>query len=197
MPWLAVGYPVLAHLGVWLHNLYLEWLALVWLLFSMTSGALLNGKMWAWVGFIGGSAALYFLTLHGNGIYALYLPPIAIPIFILWLFGRSLRSGATPLVSQFAEAMRGEPLPDVLRAYTRRVTQLWCVVAVCLTLSAVGTALWATPEIWSLVTNVLHYFAMGAVFVLEFAYRKIRYSALEPWGLMQYLRRLRRIRLRI
>lgn len=196
MPWLAVGYPLLAHAGVWLNSLYLQCFALVWLLFSMLSGALLRKRAWAWLSFVVGSAALYLLTLHGDGMYALYLPPIAIPIFILWLFGRSLLTGATPLVSRFAESMRGEPLPDVLRAYTRRVTQLWCVIAACLTLSAIGTALWARPETWSLVTNVLHYVAMGAVFILEFAYRKIRYADLEPWGLMQYLQRLRHIRLR-
>jgi len=176
---------------------YLQWLALVWLLLVMLAGPLVRRRLWAWGTFTIGAAALYFLSIHGDGLYALYLPPMAIPVFILWLFAQSLRTGATPLVSRIAATVRGEPLPIVLQVYTRKVTQLWCVVAAGLLVSAIATALWASPEVWSLVTNIVHYLVMGAVFVLEFAYRRLRYAELEPWGLVQYLRRLARVRIRI
>ena len=199
MPWLALLYPILAHLGVWLQNPYLQWLALVALLVAIMSGPLTSRRLWtlvwAWSALSVGAAALYFLTRYGGGIYMLYVPPIALPTFILYLFARSLRTGGTPLVTRFAEIMRGEPLPPALRVYTRRVTQMWCAVATALIVSGVGAALWASPELWSLITNVVHYVVLGAVFFLEFMYRRIRHAELQPWGFMQYIRRLVRVRI--
>ena len=195
MPWLVLLYPVFAHLGVWLHNLYLQWLALVSLLIVMLSKALIRRRVWAWITLVSSAAAAYFLTLRGGGIYALYVPPIAIPLGLLWIFARSLGQGMTPLVSRIAELVRGEPLPDVLRVYTRRVTQLWCVVASGLLISAISTAIWASPQMWSLITNVIHYVVIGATFIIELAYRRIKYAKLQPYGLTQYLRRLARVRI--
>src|SRR5437762_4945306 len=125
VPWLALGYPVLAHSGVWLHSWLLQWLALAWLLAVMLAMGLLRLKLWAWSVFIAGASALYFFARRGDGMFLLYVPPVAIPLFVLWLFARTLRRGQTPLVSKIAESMRGEPLPNVLRIYTRRITQLW------------------------------------------------------------------------
>ena len=46
------------------------------------------------------------------------------------------------------------------------------------------------------MTNVVHYVVLGLIFVSEFAYRRLRYRALEPWGLFEYLQRLVRTRIR-
>jgi uncharacterized membrane protein len=197
MVWLAFAYPVLVHVGVWLHSLLLQWIALVCLLIAVFSAPLKQRRVWAWSALVCGATALYLLIIRGHGMYALYLPPIAIPLLIFWLFARSLRSGATPLVSQIAETMRGNPLPEVLRAYTRHVTQWWCAIAIGLMISAIVSAIWASPELWSTITNVIHYLIMGVFFVLEFAYRRVKYAELEPWGLVQYLKRLTRARIRI
>jgi uncharacterized membrane protein len=134
--------------------------------------------------------------MRGNGLYVLFIPPIVLPLAMLLLCARSLRAGETPFISRIATIMRGEPLPDVLRVYTRHVTQLWCGVSAALALSAIVTAIWASAAIWSLATNFIHYIVLGAVFVLEFFYRRIKYAHLEPWGLMEYLRRLARTRMR-
>jgi uncharacterized membrane protein len=92
--------------------------------------------------------------------------------------------------------MRGAPLPAPLLTYTRHVTLLWCGVFVVMFGSAVSFAVWAPPAVWSLMTNVVHYIALAAVFVVEFGYRRMRYGHLEPWGLFEYLRRLMRANLR-
>jgi len=197
MPLLALGYPALAHLGVWLHNLQLQWLALVWVLMLSLWGALKQRRLWAWAVFAASAIALYPVTMSGNGLYALYVPPIVIPFAMLLLFGGSLRAGATPLISRIAEIMRGEQLPDVLRTYTRRVTQLWCFVSAALMISAIVTAIWARDEVWSFTVNVVHYVVLGAVFLLEFFYRRRKYAQLEPWGLLQYLRRLAQTKIRL
>lgn len=196
MFWLALGYPLLAHLAVILDDRRLQWLALAWLLGVALAGALKARRAWAWIVLVGGAAVLYYLVLSGDGLAALYVPPAAIPAALGLMFATSLRDGATPLVTQFARQMHDGPLPDDLLAYTRRVTQLWCVVCAALFVSAVAFALWSPPAVWSLMTNVIHYLVLGAVFVAEFLYRRIRFSHYEHPGLLQYLRRLAHTRLR-
>jgi uncharacterized membrane protein len=190
MFWLALGYPLLAHLAVLFAAPRLQWLALSWLAAISMWDALGARRAWAWIALIAASALFYWLVVAGHGLYALYVPPAAIPAALLVGFARSLRSGAEPWVTRVATAMRGEPLPEPLLGYTRRVTLLWCGVFVAMIASAIGFAIWAAPELWSLMTNVVHYLVLGAVFVGEFVYRRIRYGALEPWGLFEYLRRL-------
>ncbi len=195
MFWLALGYPLLAHLAVILHDRRLQWLALVWLLGIALSGALLQRRAWAWGVLILGGAALYWLVVAGKGLIALYVPPAVIPAALFLGFAGSLRAGQTPLVTRIARLMHEGPLPDDLVVYTRHVTQLWCVVCAALFVSAVLLALFATPALWSLMTNVVHYLVLGAVFVLEYAYRRVRFRHHEHSGLFQYLRRLARTRL--
>jgi len=196
MFWLALGYPLLAHLAVMFEEARLQWLALVWLLAISMWGALATPRAWAWAALIASGIALYWLVVIGGGLYALYVPPAVIPAALFIVFARSLRPGAEPFISRVATLMRGEPLPPPLVAYTRQITVLWCGVFVVMFASAVGLAVWATPELWSLMTNVVHYLVLGAVFVIEFAYRRIRFRDLEPWGLFEYLRRLVRTNLK-
>ena len=197
MFWLALGYPLLVHLAVVLSDTRLEWLALVWLLGISLGGALAARKVWAW-GLLGsGAVALYWLVVLGHGRYALYVPPALIPAALFILFAGSLRSGTTPLITRIATVMRGEPLPQPLVVYTRHITLLWCAVFIVMFASAVSLAIWASPPLWSLMTNVVHYVVLGAIFVIEFVYRRIRYRDLEPWGLFEYLRRLVRTNIRM
>jgi uncharacterized membrane protein len=196
MFWLALGYPLLAHLAVLTHDRRLEWLALVWLLVIAMSGALLQRRPWAIGALFAGGAALYWLVVAGNGLYALYVPPALIPAALFMLFASSLRAGQIPLVTRIARHMHEGEFPDDLVLYTRHVTQMWCVVCAALFISAVMLALFASPRVWSLMTNVIHYLVLGAVFVLEYAYRRIVYRHHEHFGLIQYLRRLTRAKLR-
>lgn len=197
MFWLALGYPLLAHLAVVTHDRRLEWLALVWLLGLAVSGALMQRRLWAWSLLLAGSGLLYWLVVEGKGLYALYIPPAVIPASLFMLFALSLRAGETPLVTRIARLMHDGPLPEDLVVYTRHVTQLWCCVCAALFLSAVLLAIFATPALWSLMTNVIHYGVLGAVFVLEYGYRRWRYRHHEHQGLFQYLRRLARTKIRI
>jgi uncharacterized membrane protein len=197
MFWLALGYPLLAHLAVLTHDRRLEWLALVWLLGITMGGALLHRRAWAWGVLVAGGAALYWLVVAGNGLYALYIPPAAIPAALFILFAGSLRAGQVPLVTRIARHMHEGVLPEELVGYTRRVTQLWCGVCAVLFISAVLLATFASPGLWSLMTNVIHYVVLGAVFILEYAWRRVRYRHHEQFGLFQYLRRVTRVNLRI
>jgi uncharacterized membrane protein len=197
MFWLALVYPALAYLAVLTHHRWLEWLALVWLLGLAISGALIQRRPWAWAALLAGGALLWWLISEGKGLYALYLPSAAIPAALFMLFALSLRTDEVPLVTRIAMLMHDGPFPDDLVVYTRHVTQLWCAVCAALFLSAVMLALFASPALWSLMTNVIHYVVLGAVFVLEYGYRRWRFGHHEHSGLFQYLRRLARIRLRV
>jgi uncharacterized membrane protein len=197
MFWLGLGYPLLAYLAVLTHDRRLEWLALVWLLGIATGGALIRWRLWAWALLLAGGGLLWWLVIEGNGLYALYVPPALIPAALFALFAQSLRAGEVPLVTRMAILMHDGTFPDELVAYTRHVTQLWCVVCAVLFVSAVMLALFASPELWSLMTNLVHYLVLGAVFVVEYGYRRWRYGHHEHFGLFQYLRRLSRIRFKV
>lgn len=195
MGWLALGYPVLAHIAVVLRKPGLQWLAMVWLL-AVALWYPLSQRRWsAWAAWLAGSATAFPLAMAGNGLYALYLPPVLMPLGLLVLFAHSLRAGEVPLVTRIATLMRGAAPPDELLAYTRRVTQVWCGVFVLLAASALAFALCAAPAVWSVMTNCVHYLIIGAVFVLEFSYRRMRYRQYEHDGLLRYLWRLAHTRL--
>ena len=68
---------------------------------------------------------------------ARYVPTLVL-LWLAFFFGRTLRSGATPLIERIAR--RGKPvLSAALCRYTRRLTAFWClyfVVAASMALAA-------------------------------------------------------------
>ena len=196
MFWLALGYPLLAHLAVITGDRRLEWAALVWLIGIAISGALIKRRPWAWAVLVAGGGLSYWLVMEGRGLNALYIPAAAIPAGMFMMFALSLREGEVPLVTRIARLMHDGEFPEDLVIYTRHVTQLWCGVCAAMFLSAVLLALFASAELWSLMTNVVHYIILGAVFVLEYAYRRCRFRHHEHSGLFQFLRRLAGTRFR-
>ena len=64
--------------------------------------------------------------------------PVLVLLWLAFFFGRTLRSGATPLIERIAR--RGNPVLSVtLCRYTRRLTAIWCayfLAAAALTLAA-------------------------------------------------------------
>jgi uncharacterized membrane protein len=178
MPWLFLAYPLLAHLATLLHNEVLAAVALAVFIAVPLLPLLLKGKRGAWLILIVVIAVLYTLARSGWAHYVMYLPPIFIPLSVLWLFARSLRAGDMPVVTRVATKIRGE-LPDELRAYTRQVTQCWVVILLVMAVGSLLLAVFASRELWSLMTNVIQYLLMGAVFVFEYAYRRWRFRHLQ------------------
>lgn len=196
MFWLALGYPLLAHLSVAFADRRLQWLALVWLLGIALGAALVQRRPWAWMVWIAAAGLLWWLVVEGHGLYALYVPPVVIPAALCLLFAGSLRAGEVPLVTRIARSMHDGELPEDLVKYTRQVTALWVAVCAALTASAVLLAWRASPELWSVMTNLVHYLVLAAVFVLEYVWRRIRFRHHEHLGPIQFLRRVTRVRIR-
>jgi uncharacterized membrane protein len=97
----------------------------------------------------------------------------AMNLAMLWVFGRTLLRGREPLITGFARRIHGT-LPPHMELYTRRVTIAWCVFfSAQVLLSAVLFAL--SLNYWSLFVNVLSLPLVALMFVVEYAYRIIRY----------------------
>jgi len=178
MPWLFLAYPLLAHIATLLHSETFAAVALAVFVVVPMTPLLRQGNRNAWLILLAVIAALYALARSGWAHYFMYLPPIFIPLSVLWLFARSLREGDMPVVTRVATKIRGE-LPDELRRYTRQVTQCWVVMLILMAGSSLALALFASPELWSLMTNIVQYLLMGAVFVSEYAWRRWRFRHLQ------------------
>jgi uncharacterized membrane protein len=115
-----------------------------------------------------------------------YLPPILINLMLAILFGRTLRPGQTPLITQYSILIRGKLEPQVV-SYTRRVTQLWTLFFIFMATQSLLLALFAPVEIWSLFVNLLNYIFTIMLFVGEFLFRVRYLSSLEHPGFLQFI----------
>jgi uncharacterized membrane protein len=106
-------------------------------------------------------------------------------------FGRTLRSGQTPLVSQFAAMLRG-PLPTAVARYTRRATWAWTLFfAGMATLSLL--LFWLAPiAVWSVFANLLGLPLVVLMFVGEYAVRRCVLPAPDRAGLWEAFAAYRR-----
>lgn len=118
---------------------------------------------------LAGALLLVALAIWSNHLLPLKLYPVLVNAVMLAVFGYSL---VTPqsMVERFAR-MTEPDFPPAAIAYTRRVTQVWCAFFIINGLIALGTALWATPEIWSLYNGVIAYLLMGLMFGGEYLVR--------------------------
>ena len=109
---------------------------------------------------------------------ALLYVPVAfhagINLFLLWVFGRTLRPGREPLITGFARGVH-DTLPPFIEAYTRSVTIAWCIVFALQVIVSLILFAYASRESWSLFVNVLSLPLVAATFVVEYAYRIMRY----------------------
>jgi uncharacterized membrane protein len=88
---------------------------------------------------------------------------------LLAAFGYSL--AVPPSMVERLARLREPQLPDAAVAYTRRVTQVWCGFFAVNGALALGTALWASPAVWSLYTGVIAYLLMGLLGGAEYVVR--------------------------
>lgn len=177
---LMVSYPLLSHASALLHSRELQWLALLAVTATPMSGALLRGRFGFWLLLLVLAAALWWLVHVGGGQYALYLPPLLLPLALAAGFALTLRPGQTALITSIADAAHG-PLTDEMRRYTRRLTAFWAWLAT----GMAGITLWLTLSgplwAWSLFTNFISYGVIASVFVAEFLLRR-RWFPAHPHG---------------
>ncbi len=108
-------------------------------------------------------------TVMGNAMLPLLLYPVLVNAGLLAAFAYSLHAPPS-MVERFAR-MREPDLPPAAVAYTRSVTKVWCGFFAVNGAIALGTALWASPAVWSLYTGVIAYVLMGLLFGGEYLVR--------------------------
>ena len=159
-------------------------LAIATALACLRAGAAAGVELGAVLGAIG--LAWY---ASASGPYAVFVPPLAINLLLVWFFGRTLAPGREPLVTAIARFVRGRLDPEVER-YTRRVTWAWCGFFAANAAVSAALAALAPLAAWSLYTNVLATPLFVLMFVAEYAYRRRRFPALEHVPPLRLLERL-------
>ncbi len=183
---LTVSYALFSHLATIVASRDLQWLALLAVAATPMCSALLRGRPGFWLLFLLLALALWWLVHAGGGQYALYLPPVLLPLVLAACFAHTLRPGRTALISSIASAARGSLAPAIA-IYTRRLTLFWALfltalAGVALLLSVTGP-LW----LWSLFTNFVSYALIGVVFVVEYLLRRHWFREHPHYGFFTYL----------
>lgn len=86
-------------------------------------------------------------------------------------FGRTLAAGAEPMITRFARVIHGDRLAPQLARYTRGATLAWTVFFGAMAGASTTLFLAGPMQHWSLLINVLTPILIGAMFVVEFAFR--------------------------
>jgi uncharacterized membrane protein len=206
---LLLAYPLLAIAGAFTHRQAFTLAASILLASLLLWPALRARRPGAWLLWLGLLGGLAWLAARGLAALALDAVPLLLNLLLAWLFGRTLRAGRQPLIAQFIEAIEGTPrlaMPGIAR-YARRLTVFWAALLGAQAL-LLGTMLfcqvpggilgrlglsspWPVPVAW--VQSYVHagaYLLLGAVFVLEYLFRRWHLRHLTHLGLPALLHRL-------
>ncbi len=162
----TLAYPAVVYLGQ--RHADPRWVAL-----ALVGLALL--RAWAsrqmlWLVAAGGAVLLAAGTAWGGGWLPLKLYPVWVNAVLLLVFGASLWRGQ-PVIERLAR-LREPDLPARAVAYTRRVTQVWCVFFVANGSAAAYTALACSEQAWALYNGAVAYVLMGGLFAVEWCVRQ-------------------------
>ncbi len=164
---LGVSFPALVYFGrntIPPQALALLLILLVWMRRTWVFGLRSNG----WV--IAGGLLLAILAFGSNGYLPLKLYPVMVNGSLLILFAASLRY--PPTIAERAARIRYPDLPQPLVAYTRRVTQAWCLFFGGNALVALWTAVLAPDRVWFYYNGIIAYALAGAMFAGEWITRR-------------------------
>jgi uncharacterized membrane protein len=162
----SLAYPVGVYLA--LGHVGPRWVALLLVALALARAWVTRESFW--LGAAGGAMLLAGASFLGNQWGPLKLYPALVNAVMFGLFAMSLWRG--PTVVERLARLRESHFPPAAVAYTRRVTQVWCVFFVVNGLAAVATALWASAAAWALYNGLLSYVAMGVLMGAEWLVRR-------------------------
>jgi uncharacterized membrane protein len=158
---------------------------------------------------VAGTALVAAIAFAGSPPVLLFVPPVAVPLGIAWLFGHTLTPGRTPLVARIARAVHwpDEPEPAVL-AYARSVTWAWTlllstIAVVNLVLAAnlvpggvfdlagIDPPLPVAPAAYTWICNIGTYVLIGGMLLAEYAVRLLRFPNYRFRNPVQFVQRVR------
>lgn len=153
VPWFALALlacAVLVLLGSLAHRHELTFAAAALLLVAWAPRVWRRHRVAAWLAWSMLAVALLIPAGLGRPGLALMVLPVAFPAWVAWLFARTLRRGAEPLVARFIRVIEGEARIAVprVRGYARGVTVYWVCVLGALAALSLAVALVARPGGW-------------------------------------------------
>ena len=165
---LTAMYPLLVYFS--LGRVEPRYLAMLLLLLAVLRALVGGSQAVRRVWFSLAAVVLACCTWLLNQSLPLKLYPVAVNVALLFLFGLSLLRGPT-VVERLARL--SEPELDARgQAYTRSVTQVWCIFFALNGLVALATALWAPEAIWALYNGVVAYVLIGLLMSAEWLPRR-------------------------
>lgn len=117
------------------------------------------------------SAFLLAAMWLGQAEHALLYYPVWMNAGMLLLFAASLWFPPT-VIERLARLMEGE-LDQHAVAYTRKVTQVWCLFFLFNGAVAFATAWWGDWDIWVMYNGLISYILMGLLMFIEWQVRRV------------------------
>jgi uncharacterized membrane protein len=167
---LAVPLIVFFPLALWLGEgrVAPAWLAALLLLVGLTrlptTAHAVATRYWA-----GGTILLALLAYWSGGLLPLRFYPVLVNGAFLTVFAYSLF--VPPSTIEQLARLQEPNLPPAAIAYTRRVTQVWCVFFMLNGAIALYTALFSSMAQWTFYNGFLAYLLMGVLFAGEYCAR--------------------------
>lgn len=193
---LIILYPLTAHFSVFVGDPNPALFLLLLGVMLVSTGLFLRERYKASAYCLFGAMGLYFLAYYifSDHFTILYIPPLLVSLFLVWLFGRSLARGRMALISQVAQAYHGE-LPPSLALYTRRLTMVWTVYFALFAAGVFYLGFISSESGWSFYINLFNYSAIAVLLVGEYLVRIYRFKDLQHPSFFGFLRLLNDTRL--
>lgn len=163
---LSVAYPLVVYWAM--GRFEPRWLAVLLLVLALLRA--LATRQAVWLAAAGGAALLATLATLFNEALPLKLYPALVNAVLLAVFATSL--AFPPSAVERIARMTEPDLPPEGVAYTRRVTQVWCVFFVFNGALALVTALWMSDRAWALYNGLIAYVLIGVLFSAEWLVRR-------------------------
>lgn len=163
---LSVAYPLVVYWAM--GRFEPRWLAVLLLVLALLRA--LATRQAVWLAAAGGAALLATLATLFNEALPLKLYPALVNAVLLAVFATSL--AFPPSAVERIARMTEPDLPPEGVAYTRRVTQVWCVFFVFNGVLALVTALWMSDRAWALYNGLIAYVLIGVLFSAEWLVRR-------------------------
>jgi uncharacterized membrane protein len=142
---------------------------------------------------LGGLAAIGLLawlwaSLRQNVALVYFIQHLGTNLALGALFGRSLRSGGTPLVTHFALFAHNGVIPPSIERYTRQVTIAWTVFFLASASASALLFFFAPQAAWSVFANLLTFPLVLLMFAVELLFRRQILPPEERTGVADTLR---------
>jgi uncharacterized membrane protein len=160
--WLAtLLYPAIVYVG--LGRFEPRWMALFLLAIALTRAIASRDPVW--LAAAAGASLLALVGMLANHSLPLKLYPVLVSAVMLIVFGLSLHH--PPSAIERIARLTDPELPPAAVAYTRKVTEAWCIFFIANGSIALATAMWASDRVWALYNGLIAYVLMGAMFAGE------------------------------